>query len=287
MSDVKYFTIDWADFKQKLLSGLSGQSDLKVNRQKFLSRFAGGSWEGFTRGQLERWLREGFQTEAIHGLTEFVPPIREKRKYVFNEDGDEFHYDLAASGDDKYMSSFTKRESIPGVAIEAGIMFSSSTSAETVNAYSVWLCKIAWSLESAGIDTQITLDFPSWNMNEGNWRNAGEGTLFHNIVRVKKENEATDFLSWSAMLSPASLRSIGFALGDLHMDSLGLKTNSGWGRGMPDRVQWKCRYDSDRRVIVIENRYIGGYGSLFPEEDMSRQFRECLKEMQGKLTRTN
>ena len=289
MAQERFFTIDWSELKPTLLAAIDGKTELKLNRSNILSHVqvdhGYSSWSGFTRAQSEKWLREGYVTEAISGLTEFVPPIREKRKFVFGEEGDEFHFDLAASGNDNYMSHFTKREAIPGVAIEASIMFSASTNAEIVNAYNVWLCKIAYSLDGAGIDCQITLDFPSWNMNRNTRRiSAGEGTLYHNIVRVKKENEASDFLSWSAMLSPAALRSYGFAVGDLHMESLGLVTDGSWGRGIPDRVAWKCWYDAERRVIRIENVYSGHYGQSFPADDMTRQFRDCLKEMQGKLT---
>jgi len=281
-----FFTIDWAEFKSHLKTVIVDKSRanfLKINRASFEKHAThSGSWSGVSLGQLERWLTQGYQTESIHGLSEFVPPIREKRKLRFTEEGDEFHFDLAASGVDNYMSEWTKREAIPGVAIEAGIMFSGSVDSVVVGAYNTWICKIAYSLESAGIDCQITLDFPSWNLGgRGSSRSAGSGKLYHNIVRVKRENEASDFLSWSAMLSPAALRNFGFCLGDLHCESRKEEISWSFGRGVPERRSWKCEYDADRRVIRIQNAYMDSRS--FPADDMTRQFRDCLREMQGKV----
>lgn len=280
----KFFTIDWADFKELLRDSILNNSTKKKfvrqhNRTRFLEWSSeADSWKGYTIGQLKRWITEGYTTDAISGLGEFIPPIRDKRKLIFAEEGDEFHYDIAASGDENYMSSFTKRESIPGVALEACIMFSGAISASVVNAYEAWICKVAFSLETSGIDTQITLDFPSMNLDEGN-----SGALWHNIVRVKKENEASDFLSWSSMLSPAGLRSFGFALGALHCDAENKNVSRSFGRGIPHQRAWTVSYNHDRRTIEIKNAYMGS-DREFPEAEMTRQLRNALKEMQGKLT---
>src|SRR5215831_2585932 len=160
MSEHLYFTIDWADFKSKLktviVDGKTGGEFLKINARSFESHCKhSGSFTGVSLGQMQRWLTEGYQTESIHGLSEFTPPIREKRKLRFSEEGDEFHLDLAYSGVDNYMSEWTKRETIPGVAIEAGIMFAGMVDSKVVAEYETWICKVAYSLESAGIDCQI------------------------------------------------------------------------------------------------------------------------------------
>ena len=288
-----YFTIDWFDFKERMLRYYRNgdtSSWLTINRNSAARHMDGGTWNGFTKNQAKRWLEDGFHAETIAGLSDMVPPIRDKRKLIFGEEGDEFHYDLLQSGDDNYMSHFSKRETIPGIAIEAGIMFASGVSERTVGAYAVWICRIAHSLESAGVDCQITLDFPSWNMMSQTAKHlkagkrSGEGTLYHNVVRVKKENEASDFLSWSAMLSPAALRGFGFTLGDLHADYLGVPISGTFGRGVPERFEWKVKYDADRRTIVVENQYMSsGWGDIdFPETKMTDQFRAALREMQGK-----
>jgi len=277
-----YFRIDWSELREVLRKGVRGDfSDIKrePHKRRAAGYLEGSGWQGYTRGQITRWLDEGYVTDAMHGLEDMIPPIREKRKYVFSEDGDEYHHDMMLSGDDNFTSSFTKRETIPGVAIEAEIMFSSGVEASVINAYTVWLCKIAYSLESAGIDTEITLDFPSKNL--GN-----DGRVFHNVVRVKKENEASDFFAWSPMLSPASFRCFGFIVGLMHCDREKVNAHGAWGEGMRQRSAWKIEYDAERRVIVIQCPYMSSNSATyrFPAEDMTRQFRAALLEMQGKVT---
>jgi len=71
---------------------------------------------GYTTGQLKRWVTEGYSTDVIQGLQEFIPPVREKRRLQFLEEGDELHLDIAWSGSDNYFSEWTKREVIPGLA---------------------------------------------------------------------------------------------------------------------------------------------------------------------------
>jgi hypothetical protein len=282
----EYFTIDWADFKEILKRALiddkAPEFQVSGNRSRFMEWVRrSGSFTGVSLGQMQRWITEGFRTDSIKGLSEFTPPIRDKRKLIFGEEGDEFHFDISAGGDENYMSHFTRKEQIPGVSISAGIMFAGMVDAETVAAYNTWICKVAYSLESAGIDLEITLDFPSWNLRESGTRiSAGQGTLWHNLVRVKKENEASDFLSWSAMMSPAALRNFGFALGTLHCDSKGVQVSHSFGRGVPERHSWNCRYNHERRTIEIVNAYMDS--GKFPEERMTKEFRECLKKMQGK-----
>jgi hypothetical protein len=284
-----FFTIDWADFREIAKDVVFNRhSNLKraMNRGYLLTHLCTGesSFHGFTTGQVQRWLTEGFRTDAIKGMGDFIPPVREKRRLKFSDEGDEFHLDLAHSGVDEYMSSWTKRDVIPGVAIMAQSMFSGMVDAKVVNAYNVWICRAAFALESAGIDCQITIDFPSWNLwskfGSKAWNSSGS-ELMHNIVRVKKENEATDFLSWSPMLSPAALRGFGFALGAIHADAVGVDVSDSFGRGIPDQSQWSVYYDHDRREIRILNAYMGSEARTFPEDRMTAMLRTAIEELKG------
>src|SRR5262245_56359811 len=272
-----YFTIDWMDlkdvFRRFFKTGHTGMSD--YHDRYFASHSKGSSWSGFTRGQLERWMEKGYESGAQAGLQDLTPPIREKRRRVWNDNDGEFDYDRMIYGEDKFYSELTRQETIPGVAIEAGIMFSGSVNAEVVSAYNTWICRIIYALEMSGVDCQVTLDFPSHNLFGETTR--GKFSLAHNIVRVKKEGERSDFLSWSAMLSPAALRCIGFNVGAMHAESKGKRCSSSFGHGVPERTEWKVVYDQERRVIVIENAYFGGRN--FPEESMTQQFRDILVSM--------
>lgn len=266
------FRIDWPELKRITLRLLAGDgSDFKnsSNRNQALGYVSGGNWEGFTRGQLERWLTEGFKTDAIKGLEDFIPPIREKRKFVFSEEGDEFHFDIAASGGENYMSHITKRDEIPGLAIHADIGFQAGVKTEILNQYYVWLCRVAFAVESSGIDTEITLDYSDVSSMFG----YGNSEKTDTVIRVKRENEATDFLSWSAMLSPASFRSLMFIANTLHAESKGIPISSGQGR--QDGGDWNIEFRSEDRTLRITCPYMA---REFPETKMTEMLRKALRE---------
>lgn len=270
------WTIDWADLKAIAirLIGKDG-SDFKrsANSREALSNVIGDSWRGFSTGQLERWLKDGFQTEAIRGLEDFIPPIREKRKFVFSEEGDEFHFDIAAGGGDNYMSHFTKRDEIPGLAIDAEIGMVASNRPEVLNAYYTWLCRVAFSIEAAGIDTEITLRYATQ-------RHLIRGQLqkpYTTVIRVKKENEASDFLTWSAMLSPASFRGLMFVANDLHADARGMDVSP--AQGQRSTSKWAVKFNPDKRTLNVDCAW-SDYE--FPETQMTANLRTALKEAGAK-----
>jgi hypothetical protein len=268
------FVIDWSDLKKSCLSALDGNITVKraANREVFESNVISPSegWHGYSGGQLQRWLREGYSADAIRALQEFSPPLREKKRLRYVEDGDEIHIDRIYGGDDNYMSEWTKREIIPGVSVRADISFVATTPASTVNAYNAWLCRSIYSLESIGIDCEVTLcsrsrevfrEFDGWNVTE---------------VRVKKEGETTDFQSISPMLSPAAWRSFMFAAFGIHAESKGYSIAGGYGYAERSS-QWAVEYDAERRRIFIQTQYQDSSG--FPEEMMTAAFRSALSEM--------
>lgn len=266
-----YFSIDWAEFKEYCRNAVEKKdfSFLKnLSHQRMAQRcLAGGNWQGFSEGQLQRWLREGYQTEMIKGLADFTPPIREKRRIEFVEEGDEFHVDLAWNGDDNFMSQWTKREVIPGVSVEVRGIFSAMTSAEIVNQFWSWVCRVIYSLESSGVDCEVLLDFTNFDVWEGK-----HGLRTHSMVKVKKENEIADFTSFSAMLSPASLRGLGFTAMCLHADRKGQTASAGLGRNADP---WKVEYNAERRKLEIWCQWQDP--REFPEANMTNQLRSALQ----------
>lgn len=277
-----YFTIDWMQLRDIIREAVNEGSVSQIsnpsNRQKILDCCKGDSWRGYTTNQLKRWIGSGYDSESIRGLGDFDPPLREKRRYRYCEDGDEILVDRALSGDDNYMAEWTTRENIPGVALEAEIMFAGSVNAEVVNAYNVFICRSVLTLESAGIDAEVTLKFSSDEMG------SGDGLFYHSIVKVKKENEATDFRSFSAILSPAALRTFGFSTLLIHADANGRDGSWSIGRGNrgKDAInsdRWAIVWNEERRVLEFFCPY-SGVGK-FPEEDMQRQLREALRAMKS------
>ncbi|HEU4772540.1 MAG TPA: hypothetical protein VFS68_10330 [Candidatus Udaeobacter sp.] len=270
-------TLEWRELREivaeALETGKVTSMKRQHNRDEILKHSTqSGSWHGFDAGQLKRWIREGYDSDAIRGLGEFNPPLREKPVYQYVEDGEEIIVDRALCGDDEYMAEWTPKENIPGVAIEAEIMFASSVSAEVVNAYNVFICRSLLTLEAEGIDCQVTLKFSSDEAAEGT------GKFLHSIVRVKKENEATDFRAFSAMISPAALRCFGFAALVAHADSLDTDADWALGRGNRRSTEWRIDWNPDRRVLEFQCPYIPR-DRKFPEDHMQRELREALHAM--------
>jgi hypothetical protein len=273
--------LDWSDLKAETLKLLNGNAEsfkLAANRKLALDTVNSPnvSWTGWSSGQLQRWLTVGYESDSIKGLEDFIPPIREKRKFVFGEEGDEFHYDLAASGDDNYMSHFTKRDEIPGLAIEAHISFISDTNPKVISDYNRWLCRVMFACESAGIDTEVSLTTEAVRM----WPNTSKPVLTK--IRVKQENEATDFLSWSAMISPAAMRGLIFVARILHSDANGKRCKDSMGSSNTGKNRtWSVKFDLESRTLKVDCPY---NPRNFPEADMQSQLREALREASNAAT---
>lgn len=280
-------SIEWSDLKEISLAVLTGKPirqyfNLAHNADAFKRRFdvdSQASWYGYSRGQLERWLTEGFSTNVISDLSEFNPPIREKRKLRFSEEGDEFHFDLAASGDDNYMSEWTKRDSIPGVSLECEIGFTSSTDSSVVNAYNAWLCKVVYSLESVGVDCEILLNLTCDSDGGGNLFQSNRSEKGQTRIIVKKENEITDFVSFSPMLSPAAVRTFGFAAQAMHTDKRKRPVSTTHGYWDTPRT-WEVKWDSEGSKLRISATTMHPYE--FPEEKMNQKLTAALREMMRK-----
>ena len=271
------FTITFSALKDFVVEALENRGKVKgisisQNSAKIKDHTVDvNSFHGYTASQLERWVKEGYQTDILNGISD-AKPIREKRRYLYVEEGEEIHIDRALSGEDNFMSEWSKREVIPGAAVEAEVMFSAGTKAEIVNAYNVWLCRAISSLEAAGIDCQLTLKFSSHDCFPG----AGNG---HTIVKVKSENEDLDFASFSAMLSPATLRTFGFVAICLHAESAGKPVSSGLGMGrynVRPKPDWNVTFNRDRSVLEIDCPY---QPHDFPSGRMDSLLQSAIRDM--------
>ena len=280
-SDAWHFTIDWIELREIAesfyLNGRTADALKRFIKRAHNRRQAAehltadypGGWYGYAADDVQMWLKNGYRPELLQDVG-FNPPIRDKRRIRFDEEGDEFHYDLAASGDDRPFSFQTKQPNIPGAAIQAMVSMSSGTKAKTVNAYNVWIARAAFSLEDAGVDCEIS------------FRNDVQGSLNDGkkvvtVIRVKREGSTADFTSWSPMLSPAAFRTFIFLAKIVGADRLGRDIEPSLGRPLSGN-DWKMEYDPKARVLVP---HCPRSPSEFPQTEMTDSLRARLKEMQG------
>jgi hypothetical protein len=277
-SKAQTWQIDWNELRDLYLAASDGKQIVNrpsnaghvervVRMEEHRAR-----WCGYQNDDVKRWIISGY---SVPGLVLGDPPvpIREKRRLRFNEEEGEFHYDLAMSGDDNYFSEWTKREIIPGLAIEAEIRFSADVSEQILKNYYSWICRAVYSLEENGVDCQVTLTSSVSHL----FDQRSSDPLVRTIIRVKKENEISDFTYWSAMISPASLRTFGILAQTLHADAKGYDASYGQGGDPIPRDSWGVKFDPDRRVLRISVNTSGG-GYSFPEELMTKQLHEALAE---------
>jgi hypothetical protein len=276
VKDKERFVIDYPELKRIIERKANGENVCKnSDNERLLDSHVNGcrtSFHGYTSEQLKRWLKSGYEAPGISGLGNFNPPIREKRRYRYNDDSGELHVDRAISGEDSFYGEWTKQERIPGANIEVNVGFLAGTKAEVVNGFNVFACRAVKALETAGIDCQVSFKISS------------QGAIYnsewsHVVIRVKKENEAVDFRSFTPMLSPAAFRTFGFAGIILHAERNGTKASSGLGSGRAfnsPRPDWGVKYDSEQRKIILDSPPMP---TFFPEEMLTNQFRKAVQDM--------
>jgi len=266
------FTINIADLKARYREVLTGDTsclnaaNLQASSGAHLTNPT--SWNGFTRDQMLGWLKNGYKTEAFQDLHEMSPPMRKRRKMIYQDEG-EIQVDLALSGYDQPFLAWTKRESAPGLSIDVVMVFSAFVSSDVIADYQRWIARALYTLETEGIDLEVNLA----TINGGPFsdRNRDENVTVR--VNVKKEQEASDFNRWSVMFSPGGYRGLVFmaqTLGAMHHDKV---MNSGYGAVRSKK--WDIEFNPETRKMRIT---CDAAGSRFPAEEMSAKLRAILQQ---------
>jgi hypothetical protein len=272
-SGVGHFTIDWADLKDSVVASIEKKSTPKFHVSKngktwaHVTQEESESFRGYSLTQAKDWAVNGYESDSLAGISDFAPPIREKRRFVHTDDGDEIDLSAAWAGDDDFMTQWTKRDAIPGIAIEFFVNLYAGVSAAVVNKYIHWIAQAIFAIEAAGIDPEISMGIHS----EWNWSRAHKSG--YTKVRVKREGETVDSTYWSAMVSPAAFRTFGFAAIILAADSVGC--HSDMGIDSPNRTDsWDVKFDPETQTIMVMSPWDSGN---FPEAEMTEKLRAAIE----------
>lgn len=272
------FVIDWPVLRDAIAATMEKKGNPKFRVQRNATTWEGicdvgeTDFLGYSRSQALEWLRHGYTSEGLEGIRDFAPPIREKRRFVYSEEGDEIDLSAAWSGEDNFMTQWTKREVIPGISIEFSMNFGGSVPARVVNDYTHWIAQAVFAIEAAGVDPEISLcDWSKWRWSGGKYPKGGVTQ-----IRVKKEGETVDLISWSAMLSPAAYRTFDFAAIVLTGDSIGAHVDGGIDGTIPEEV-WGVKFDPESNILHVStpNRVVGE----FPESLMTQYLRDAIETL--------
>lgn len=271
---VDKMVIDWHQLKNFVLDGFEGKASLNKSNSDQLMRVLNTrtDFSGHTRDDAIRWLKTGYETDALADVEDFAPRIREKSQFIYDEEGDEIDLSAAWSGEDEFMQRWEETPIVPGVTLEFEIQFSSFTRAEVVNAYQLWIAQAVNAITDAGIDPEINVVLTAGNT----W----DGKKHRQLIRVKTPGETTDMFDWSAMLSPAGYRSYGFAAKILHADRLKKNISSSIGQ-VNANSDWTVKFDSDEQAIVVRTPTTP---QEFPADKMTSMLRESIEALKKNVS---
>ena len=271
------FRITFSEMRDKFISAWKGNNPLQVNRSNYdelkQEIWADQStWSGGSPDDMVRYLRDGYVVPGLSAIDTSVIPAKKKRRPRFNDCEGDFRYDMFQSGEENCYLDWTKREITPAITVEFSTGFRYMVKAETIAAYSRWVCQALIALEEAGVDCAIHATI------SGIRRFAGEYNESSKIyIAVKQEGERCNFLNWSALFSPGCYRQLGFFTILLMAENSQRKAHHGFGQSSSAR--WNVKWNSEKKTLEITHD--ASSEDRFPEEIMTTKLIAALAEARG------
>jgi hypothetical protein len=141
--------------------------------------------------------------------------------------------------------------------------------------YGAWLAGEISRLEEEGYDLDVSVSMPLRGVLKGNKGQESNAVLDTQVV-LKRENEASDFRSWSAMFSPMGFRVIGFTAVFMAAAHFGRDTRWGLGQCAPQGDSWGVLFNNDTRTMRVLVP-LNPRGQFDPEE-MTEKLMAALPE---------
>jgi hypothetical protein len=235
------------------------------------SQFGSKAWEGGSYFDTVTYLRNGYFAKEFAHSAEYVALAPKKRPQWSEEpDGDLDMGRLYGGYEDPYMVP-AEAEKKPGLRVMIEFAFACGVNAKTIEKYGAWVAGLLGSLESSGYDLTVDLWIPLDNLFVDS-----HGRRDNVLIRVKRENEVSDFTEWSGIFSPAGYRHVGFCAKLVAGDKVGSLAEGSLGTTIGGRT-WGLDYDKDNSILKIHcdqrgSRMYGG--DSFPTEALNRKAQE-------------
>ena len=215
-------------------------------------------WDGGGWGNDIDNLRNGYRAPEFLHSAAYVPQAEMKRPQWSEEPDGELELSRLYGGYDTYYLEHADQEKKPGIRIMVEFAFAWTVPAETIEAYGAWVAGLLGALESEGYDLVVDFWIPLDNL-------YGDGMRDNILMRVKRENEVSDFTEWSALFAKTGYRHIGFASKLVAGDKIGKQCVSNLGTTLAH--DWGLDYDPEESVLKIHCGQRGG--STFPKDKLN------------------
>lgn len=282
---IENIVIEWGDIKRAYLRYVErggywasqpamGRRLQRYHREPYKTHNEGGGgqegWEGGTPAQTLGWVRHGYHAPQFAHSADIVPRSIRRRNSWNRDDGDIDVARLVAGRDDYYLGS-TKREARPSLHVQLEYAFAWTVGSGTIEAYGAWVAGFLASLEASGYDLVVDVWMPLNAVFAGQDRDDDSHTFRTNIlIRVKRQNEVSDFTEWSALFSPTGYRHLGFTAIAVAGDKVGKRIQSYFGQTVTGK-SWGVDYDrEDQTVMITVNQRAGGKDA-FPVDRLNTQ----------------
>lgn len=202
------------------------------------------SWEGARPADTLDWMEWGFRAKEFQHSAEYIPK-HDKMRVFWNEDDGEVDIGRLYGGFDDFFLDSQIRPSRPGMRLQIEYSFAFDTSPHVVAQYGAWCAGFIRSLEMTGYDLVVDMWIHLDNLYDGD-----HGKRTSLLVRVKRENEVSNFTEWSALFSPSGYRHLGFTAKCIGGDKIGKRATSSLGTCIY-ADGWNVTYDRQRGTVLI------------------------------------
>jgi hypothetical protein len=267
-------TLNYADLKTAYIDLVNGGKVCKRAGNQSKAAELATSWQrktsfyGPNSKSVIEWLHKGYRAPGLT-LDPPIDPIRKRRRLKYGDEG-ELQLDLMWSGHDYPWLDWTKRDLMPGMRVDIMYNFVCTTSVQVIIDYCQFVLRSLIALESAGIDLEVWISSDNTDV----FMNGDRNDKLYNHVQVKKEGEQTDYLGWSAMVSPGGFRHLMFLDYILAADALGRDISRGLGRGTNHGQPWDVTFEPGERFLRF---YCPWSPWSFDEKEMEMKLREVIR----------
>jgi len=243
--------VEWPVLKRAFLAAVEDGTELESHQpinEKIRTWFERptmeDSFEGGSAAQTAKHLRQGFRSEKFSHSADYAI-LSDKKHFTYNEEDGELDLDRVFDGQDAIFMDRELRESRPGLRIMMEFAFVHYTDATTIALYGAWCAALIKSIEATGYDLVIDLWINlGWLFKGDNGRNSNV------LIRVKNENENSNFTDWSALFAPTGYRQLGFLAKCVAGEQIGEQVTHYFGHTKAEK-DWDVTYDKENLLVMV------------------------------------